>query len=724
MIDLSLRKDVLIIPALTLLLWLVVLLDISLVRGIIVFAYLIFVPGFVVLKTLQIKDLGTIITLLLSVGLSLVVSMLVGLVVNELSLLLNFSAPLTTFPMMAAITCFTLAVYFIGLRRGFSLETTSLNHIFNLSNLPLFFVLTTLPILGLIGALSKSVPIILFFYLTIIILCALCVINQKIIPNKYYPLLIFSVSLSILLINLFLSGYVLGDDAQLEYYVFRFNLDRGYWGVIGDLTPALRTTLDYNAMLSVTLLPSIYSVLMNIKTELLFKILYPLLFSLVPVTLYWIYKNETSKLIALLSTFFFIFTINAFFGELIGLNRQIVAELFLMLSILLWLNKTVPVGKKRLLLIIFGAGIAVSHYTIAIVYIMLISIIVIFSNIRPKFDDTFSASTVLSIAGFSFLWAAFSPGSTLTSFIDITGNALNNLTHFGNSISAPGNAGVMYGIPEVFSVASWINLATSGLVTLSLVVGALALILLPRRTEFSNKYRLIVLLASLLFAFSLLFPTVAATLNFTRFYAICLLVLAPCITIGALVLLNIVRFPLNKLRGIKSCLFTIKHGKAAILLITILLCAYFLSQSGVANYVGGGTAHPQPIGYAQMQTSDVQMVTLQFYGNYIQVPDAYSGDWLAKYSANSVVYGDLVSSFNSIISRGFVSKNLIFPLANITSPEQGSLIYLNSLNVEKGIITVQSSTVINTTDLSPFLHDSDLIYTNGHSEVWRLNGPK
>jgi uncharacterized membrane protein len=578
---------------------------------------------------------------------------------------------------------------------------------------------------------------------------------------------VFSIALSVLLLNSFVIGYILGDDAQLEYYVFRHSLDQGYWGFIGELTPALRTTLDYNAMLSVTILPSIYALIMNLKTEILFKVLYSCVFSFIPLTLFWIYKNEISKPLALLSSLFFIFTINAFFGELIGLNRQIVAELFLLLSILLWLNKTVPAGKKRLLLMIFGACIAVSHYTIAIVYILFITVIVIFSSIRPKFDDTFNSPTVLFIAGFSFLWAAFSPGSVLISFINITGNTIVNLTHFGDALSAPGNAGVIYGLPQIFSVASWVNLATTGVVTLSLVVGALTLILLSHCIEFSNKYRLIVFLTALLFAFSLVFPTVAATLNFTRFYAICLLILSPCITIGFFVLLNGVKFSIKKLRGIKAYFLIIKHGKLvflskqvgrikklrgdivvgrriieninkvrkeiqvsphkiaksqkSLLFITVLLCVYSLSQAGVVNYLGGGTVHPQPIGYLQMRHSDDLMVTLQFYGRYIQVPDARSGDWLAKYSVDSVVYGDLVSSFTSLISRGFVSKNLIFPLANITAPVPGSLIILNSLNVDGGVIAVQSSTVINTTDISPYLNDSDLIYTNGHSEIWRLN---
>jgi uncharacterized membrane protein len=66
----------------TLLLVAVVLLDISVFREIIVFAYLSFVPGFVILKALRLKELGLLNVFLISVGLSLFATMFVGLLTN------------------------------------------------------------------------------------------------------------------------------------------------------------------------------------------------------------------------------------------------------------------------------------------------------------------------------------------------------------------------------------------------------------------------------------------------------------------------------------------------------------------------------------------------------------------------------------------------------------------------------------------------------------------
>jgi uncharacterized membrane protein len=88
----------------------VISLDIPIIRDIVVFAYLSFVPGFVVLKLFKLNEISLLNTFLISVGLSLVVSMFVGVLVNELYLILGFSQPLSIIPLTAAISIFTLTI--------------------------------------------------------------------------------------------------------------------------------------------------------------------------------------------------------------------------------------------------------------------------------------------------------------------------------------------------------------------------------------------------------------------------------------------------------------------------------------------------------------------------------------------------------------------------------------------------------------------------------------
>jgi uncharacterized membrane protein len=85
---------------------------------------------------------------------------------------------------------------------------------------------------------------------------------------------------------------------------------------------------------------------MNVDGEILFKLLYPLIFSIIPVALFRLYQTQIGKSNALISTFFFISSPLVFYGtEFLSLNRQIVAELFMVLSIYVLLDKEISLKK-------------------------------------------------------------------------------------------------------------------------------------------------------------------------------------------------------------------------------------------------------------------------------------------------------------------------------------------------------------------------------------------
>jgi len=711
----------------TLLLVAAVLLEIPIVREIIVFVYLSFIPGFALLKALKLKDLNLLTTFLISAGLSFVVSMTVSLLVNELCLLLGLSQPLSVIPLVAAISTFTIIVFLISYRRGFSIDSVSINGMIETtkSHLSLTLVLVLLPILSTIAAFYVSIPVMIISVITIAVLCVLSVSSSRIIPNNYHAFLVFSVSISILFLHLFMSRYTIGIDSNLEYYVFKTALNRGFWGSIDAVTNSW-SALVYNSMLSITLLPTIYSVMMNLQNEILFKILYSFIFSLVPLTLYGIYRSETGKLIALVSVFFFVFTANAFFGELISENRQIVGEFLLVLSIFLWLDKTLPLKEKRLLLVIFGISLAFSHYSLSLVYLAFISVVAITSTIKPRFDNAFRVSTILPLFGITFLWFAFCSGSVQTSILALIINTLRwivpELTNFQLGTAAPGSVSVIYGLPEVFTAASWINLALSGLATLSLIIGVFAIIFFSKKLEISGKYRLLTIFGAILLAGSFSVPMIARTLNFTRFYAIALLFLSPCFALGALSVLKTLQDKIRKGNSEQEKIMTSlnKHGKATLLLVAILLGAYFLSQSGFVNYVTGGAIHSSTFDHYRIEESSDPQIAVAKYGTYIQKPDALSAHWLSEHASDTlVVYSDSNSRYTVLVSCGMTPFNLMQPLTNTTQPEKNSVVYLNGLSAGKGIIPAYPG-LYNISEI-PFSHkESNVLFSNGNGEIWAV----
>jgi uncharacterized membrane protein len=648
-----------------------------------------------------------------------------GLLVNELYLFLGFSQSLSTIPLTVAISAFTLTFFFITYRRDLP-ETLKLKTSFEgkLENvLPLSIILFLPPLLSALGVLYLNVSLILLSDAIIAALCVMSVLSRRLVPENLFPFLIFSISIALLCQVLLTTNYIVGWDANHEYYVFRFTQINGYWGFLNANVNSL-VTLTYDSMLSITLLPAVYSALMHAQGEIVFKILYPFIFSLIPLTLYRVYEKQFGKLIGLLSTLFFIFTAAAFYGEPLGLNRQIVGGLFLTLSIFLLVSKTIPVTKRRLLLIIFGAGLAVSHYVLAYVFLVIVTLVFIISRVKPRFDNTLNIATVMLLFVMTFSWytlGSTSPLISLTNSIKLTfADLITGL------VPTKGTASAMFTVPPVFTVASWINLLLSGIANLFLILGVLSIILRPKGKGISATFKVMLTIAAVILAVSLIAPSIASVLNFTRFYGITLLFLSPCFFFGGQILLvtigkalKKIRQPLKRQRASKS-----KNIDRVFLLVAILLSAYFLFQVGFINRVTNGAIHSYSIDFERMKTSNESQVKINLlYNTYIPEQDVFSASWLLNYKIETAeVFGDYLSETHVLVSYGLIPNKLLLPLTNTTIPPQGSFVYLGSLNMVDGVITTTTGSFY-TSEISFLLNQTDLVYSNGNSEIWCVAPP-
>ena len=711
------------IPIMTILCYIAILLNIPLFRDIIVFIYLSFIPGFALLKFLKLKEISVLDTILFSVGLSIASLMFMGLIVNELYVILGYSQPLSTVPLTVAISAFTLTVFFIEYRRDLP-ETLKLD--INLGGklkdvLPVSIILFLLPILGALGVLYLNVFIILISYAIIAVLCVMCILFKRLIPESLFPFLIFSISITLVCQFCLTSSHMLGWDANLEYYVFRMTQINGHWGFLNTDLNSL-VTLAYDSMLSITLLPAIYSAIMNAQGEIVFKILYPFIFSLIPLTLYSIFEKQFGKLIGLLSTLFFVFTSLAFFGPVaLTVNRQIVAELFLLLSVFLLINKTIPTTKRRLFLIIFGAALVVSHYTLAYLYLAFVAIIFVISRMKPKRDDTLNTVTVLLLFVMTFSWYALTsaPLISLSNTIKVTFVALTT----GRLLTDAVTASTMFATPQVFTAVSWINLLLSGIADLFLIIGVPSIILRLKGKGISAQFKVILTMTAVILIVGLIAPSIGTILNFNRLYGITFLFLAPCFVLGGETILVIIGKLWTKIRrSIKSqSASKSKNINRVLLLIAIILSAYFLSQAGFINITTGGAVHAYVIDFDRMQASNDIAVKISLYDVYIPEQDAFSASWLLNHKVETAeVFADCDSGIHVLTSCGLIPNNLIIPITNTTIAEQGSFIYLGSLNIVNGVITTTTTTagLFNTSEISPLLDQNNLVYSNGNSEIW------
>jgi len=713
------RKVLMVIPIMTFFANIAILLDIPILREIIVFIFLSFIPGFAILRLFKLKEISFLDTILFSAALSIAFVMFMGLLVNELYLFLGLSQSLSTIPLTVAISAFTLTVFFVEYRRDLS-ETLKLKTSFEgeLKNVfPLSIILFLLPLLSALGVLYLNVSIILLSDAIIAALCVMSVVSRRLIPENLFPFLIFSISIAIICQVLLTSKYILGVDTNLEYYVFRMTQINGHWSFLNANLNSIGT-LNYNSMLSITLLPAVYSALMHAQGEMVFKILYPFIFSLVPLTLYRICEKQFGKLIGLLSALFFVFTSAVFSGTAIGLNRQIVGELFLLLSVFLLISKTIPVTKRRVLLITFGAALAVSHYSLAYIYLAIVALVFIISRVKPKFDDTLNTVTVLLLFVMTFSWYALGPTAPLISLTNTIKVTFMELTT-GLSPTT-GTTSSIFFIPQVFTAATWINLLLSGIANLFLIIGVLSIILRPKGTGISAEFKVMLTIAAVILVVALIAPSIGSILTFGRFYGITLLFLSPCFVFGGQTLLVTIRKAWTKIKR------PLKHQSASksknidrvLLLIAIILGAYFLSQVGFVNRVTGGAIHSYSVDFDRMIASNESQVKISLYDVYIPEQDVFSASWLSNHKvATAEVFADFESGTRVLVSYGLIPNELLLPITNTTIPPQGSFVYLGSLNIVNGVIITTTGS-FNTSEISFLLDQNNLVYSNGNSEIW------
>lgn len=726
------RHSLVIIPAIHILTYLAIGLDLPIFRQIIVFIYLTFVPGFVLLKFLKLKDTKFVDTLLFSVGLSIAFLMFVGFFINELFLFFGFSLFFSTIALEITLSLLTLILFFIGYRRdlfeGFGLWRS--NGANSKEVILISALVVLLALLGIVGALyvsmpAISVPVLSSMVVAVATLFVITSVSRRLIPSKFHPLIVFGVSVALIFHILLISKHIIGYDANLEYQVFKLTINRGSWNLLPIGIHSMAAS-NFNAMLSITVLPSIYSALLNLDGEVLFKTLYPFVFSLVPVVLYRVYERQIGKASSLLSTLFLISSPLAFYGVgFLSLNRQIVAMFFLVLSILVLLDKTMAVGKKRILFIVFGAALIVSHYSTTYLYLGLVFSTYAISRIRGNKDRVLNGPMVLLLSVMAFSWYSFtvSPLTTLENFLHQV------LYRFSQDIYNPAARSTAVFAPHpVLTFASAINWALFFTVHSLIFVGILVVLFKSEKARaLDPTYRILLILSSVVLFLSLAVPNVAPALDFSRFYQLSLLFLAPCFVLGGEAFVDNVANLLTRVT--RRSLFRNTTNKARTILLCAVIVGYFLSQSGFINYVTQAAPLSYSLDFQRLITSQDSSLKAGFYSGYIPEQNFFSAVWLSKHvGPQSIVYADFDSCQNVLMSYGMIPVQYLVPLSNSTVPEGNSFVYLSSFNVGDGVMTYMDPVIttiglFNTSEISSILNNSNLVYSSGNGEIWRVNLP-
>jgi len=693
-----------------------IFLDIPVLRQILVPAFLTIVPGLLILHILKLNKSGLTERIFFSVGLSVALLMLVGLLSNTLCPLIGILKPLSILPLVIAINISLLVLGVLGykINKDF-LNPISVN-IRDLLSPPMLF-LCLIPLLAIFATYLVNFyhnNILIMILIVMIALVALLIGFDKFIPKNLYPLAVFVITLSLLFHRSLISMYVGGWDIQFEYHLCNAVEMNSIWD------PTIPGNL--NGMLSLVMLAPIYSIISNIDITWVFKIIYPVLFSLVPLGLYCVFRKQTDDRIAFLSCFFFM-SVAASFSEMPALARQEIAELFLVLMVFLMIDKDMNKMKGAFLLIVFSASLVVSHYGLTYIYMLCLIpawlTLVLYDKFGRYKNGGFTSDQIASnkndrtinwnfVALFVVLalgwYMSVSSASAFVTIVQIGNHIISSIrTSFLDPTAAEGIY-MMMGVAH-YTPLGYISRIINYLNQIFIVIGVIALLLRFREMKFQESILFSTVALVLLFA-GVSVPFFASSLNMERLYQITLIFLAPFCIIGGITTFRLMSKAIR-------VIWTDKHVRRSLAVLSVYLVIFFLYQTGFIIQVAEGHSH-FPLDKAKDSL-------------YFNEQEVLGADWLdvVKDDRNPI-YADeprwlLLSG--RLEKEGQLSTQLhVFTTDTSQVPEE-CYIYFGTRNIVKQEVTLtdrRATTVIREfTTPESIVDGRSKIYANGGSEVYK-----
>ena len=718
--DWEIGKFLRVVLAIQIVIWSVICLDVvglqnQIVRQLIGFIYLTFVPGILILRILRLHKLGNIETLLYTVGLSITALMFIGFLMNMIYPFFGISRPISTTSLIITISMVVLSLCYISYKRDGDFSDPNFIEIEEILSPPLLF-LCLIPFLSIFGTYMVNFHqdnAILMFLITILALIVVLIAFDKFIPKKLYPLAVFIITISLLYHTSLISMYLCGYDIHSEFYLCNLVKMNTIWD------PTIPET--YNAMLSIVMVAPIFSNMCNMSLTWVFKIVYPLVFALAPLGLYRVFQKQTNDKIAFLSCFFLI-SQSVFYTEMLALARQQISELFLVLLILLMIDKNMDHMKRAGLFIIFAFSLAVSHYGLS--YIFMFSLIAVcsmfFLNAWHKNQDNVTESiitprfVVLYIV-FTIAWYMYiSDSSAFRAIVSIGDHITSSIfTEFLNPEAAEGINLIMgKTVSPLHEVTKYLHLLSQFFIA----IGIYRLLAKHKEMKFEKDYAAFSYVNFVICFAGIAVPFFASSLNTTRLYHITLIFLAPFCVVGGAEFFRMVNHIVKKS-------WMVQIVESPLKVLSVFFAIFLVFNSGWVYEVVKD--HPRSISLSQVWIKECGSTKIKasFYTTLTPEQEVFSAKWLYKERTHEekvyATYNDM--RVHALTSYGMIPRSETPILTNATETiEENRYVYLQHLNVIEGIGTDwDQKTIYNMDEIFYLLDGKGKIYSNGASEVYK-----
>lgn len=702
-------------------------------RQTISFIYLAFIPGMLIMWVLKLWQLSVVEFIVYSVGLSLSFIMLTGALMNSFYPLIGIMQPISEIPLVATISIIVFLLSFLCYSHN---RDCSIAFHINLKLNPSTLSLMLLPISSILGTylfnFHNNNILLLSIIVFISVIPILIAFNR--ISEEQYPLVIWVVSISLLFYCSLLTMYIRGSDIGLAHILSNMVITRGCWD------PTIPN--NNNAMLSLVMMPSIFSILCKVDYIWFVKALYPLLLSFLPVGLYQLYHQQTSKKIAFFSTFLFV-SMYIFFDWLSLVMKQGLASIFIMLSMLTIINHKINGMKKSLLIVVFIFSLIVSHYGSSYIFMFFLVSALCLAIVDKKLGFLRRHYTEVSPSTISFTlfslflvlslgWGMYVSGSTsFNSLVRVGVNIVNSITELFDPQYSFTAQILLQDWPISVQILKYLYVTT----ILFIMIGILSLFF--RRHKFHYDY-ITISVASFIVFLAVLIPRTTTAITTDRVYEIVMIILSPFCTMGGIEITE--WLGRNYGRLVRSS--RTQASMSSLRVFSIFLTVFLLANSGwISEVIIKDSFFPSIyISKERIISSRDIPGKIYVYDRYPLDTDVFCAQWLLTYmESTATIYTDKSRDMtkNPFPYIAFIRTGTDFPyissirarptypqISNILSEvrsDQKGYIYLRSLNIREAIIvtsTYPTTLWIDIDNISHVLEVRDKIYSNEGSEIY------
>jgi|GEM_PF-4155236 uncharacterized membrane protein len=679
-------------------------------------------------------------------GFGLLTLIILGLTLNTIGLNIHH-ATLTTDVVMVALDILFIILSLSVIARKRILHLIPASEATTTVSKFVTFVPFLFPLVSVLGANrlnnGASASLSIGLYIFMIVFAGIIIASKKLHNEYVLSSSLWGISFAILLSVSMRSNHLIGYDINQEFQVFSATLKNGLWH------PHLFQN-TYNACLSITILPTVLKDLMPISPDYIFKFVMQGIFSFAPIGVYVLAKYfmenwEKKATYAFISALFFVVQYQ-FLNEFPALIREQVATIFFALIFISATNASLKKSTKSALILLFGVGMIVSHYSTAYICLGLLILVLLIKPIIQRLVHLkslrnsgwhISPLLVLILFLFSFLWYA----ELLSSTGGVIQKVESSVTNFGQIFSSDSRSpfvNTTFGLggysetPQTLKQASLsrqssysytdstksdyqvspaltpapqinngyqnlllktLNKYIPALIKLVVILGLASIIFASFKGARYAEEGALVIAAGIIFVLMVILPSLSQDYNIERLYQQLLIFISSSFVIGSLLIIKYSK---------------LKYAEASVFL---LLSAYFLCTSGVVSQIAFGISN---INFDNFDLNYVHFYSLD--------GDIDSLKWLqsAYHQHPSIIDIDEYSKLKTYSNTVLPADNLV-PGLLPTQIGKSAYVYASSTNLRYNIVfDSYNNQVLSYTFPGNFLNSNkNTIYSDGDSMIYR-----